>query len=42
VTDDHSLGHGGVHGVGIADTTADDRHGDLHGQCKGGNGSTKT
>lgn len=36
VTDNHSLSHGSVHGIGIADTTADDRHGNLCGQCEKG------
>lgn len=41
VTDNHSLSHGRVHGVGIADTTADDRHGDYMEGMQGQGGSTK-
>ena len=41
VTDNHSLGHGCVHGIGIADTTADDRHGDYMEGMQGQVGSTR-
>lgn len=41
VTDNHSLGHGRVHSIGIADTTADDRHGDYIEGMQGQGGSTR-